>query len=102
MPKKLNSVELHAKILLQKEALMEGVDSSGVKSLISSAADLYEEIIDFEQNATADAINALTPHLKNVKDTLEKMIENPTSYVPQSAAMVEKQRVTFKPTKDVD
>jgi hypothetical protein len=102
MPKKLNSVELHAKILLQKEALMEGVDSSGVKSLISSAADLYEEITDFEQNATVDAINALTPHLKSVKDMLENMIQNPTSYVPQPKAVVEKQRVTFKPSKDVD
>ena len=102
MQKKLNSTELHAKILLQKEALMEGIDSSGVKSLISSAADLYEEISDFEQNATADAINALTPHLKSVKDMLEKMIENPTSYVTQPVAVQEKQKVTLKPVKKDD
>jgi len=97
MPKKVNSDVLETKIALQKLIVAEGMNSSEAKALFASVTDLYEEIQDFEQEAPGAAINALTPHLKNVKDVLEMIMQNPMSYVstPQKTA----QKVTLKPVK---
>lgn len=98
MPKKkINSSELKTTIAIQKAAIFEGINSSEAKSLFASVTDLYEEISEFEEEAPSAAINALTPHLKNVKDVLETIMQNPMSYV--STEKSKAQTVTLKPVK---
>lgn len=99
MPKKLDSKSLRTTIALQKAALFEGMNSAEAKALFTSVTDLYDEISEFEEEAPVAAINALTPQLKNVKDTLEKMMQNPMSYVTVKKAVKPQQRVTLKPVK---
>jgi len=98
MPKKkINSSDLKTTIAIQKAAIFEGINSSEAKSLFASVTDLYEEISEFEEEAPGAAINALTPHLKNVKDVLETIMQNPMSYVSTEKAKA--QQVTLKPVK---
>ena len=98
MPKKnINTSDLNTTIALQKAVVFEGINSSEAKALFASVTDLYEEISEFEEEAPGAAINALTPHLKNVKDILETIMQNPMSYV--AAAKPKAQQVSLKPVK---
>lgn len=99
MSKKLDSKSLRTTIALQKAALFEGMNSAEAKSLFTSVTDLYDEISEFEEEAPAAAINALTPHLKNIKDTLEKIMQNPMSYVSTPKSVKPQQKVSLKPVK---
>ena len=87
--------------MVQRASLMEGLNSSEAKALFASVTDLYDELVDFEQDAPSAAINALTPHLNKVKETLEQIMQNPMSYVaPTKNPAKEKQVVTLKPVKN--
>jgi len=100
MSKKINTQDLSQLIEMQKRIMMESVNAAGVKDLISAVTDLYDEIGEFESSAPRAAINALTPHLRQVKETLEQMIENPMSYI--EAPQKEKTRVVLKPTEQAE
>ena len=99
MTKKLDSKSLNTTIALQKAALFEGMNSSEAKALFASVTDLYEEISEFEEEAPVAAINALTPHLKDIKDVLEQIMQNPMSYVTPTKTAKPQQKVTLKPVK---
>lgn len=99
MTKKLDSKSLKTTIALQKAALFENMNSAEAKSLFTSVTDLYDEISEFEEEAPPAAINALTPHLKNIKDTLEQIMQNPMSYVTAPKSAKPQQKVTLKPVK---
>lgn len=99
MTKKLDSKSLKTTIALQKAAIFENMNSAEAKALFTSVTDLYDEISEFEEEAPAAAINALTPQLKNVKDILEKIMQNPMSYVTVPKAVKPQQKVTLKPVK---
>jgi hypothetical protein len=101
MSKKINSFDLTGLIEVQKNVLIESVNAAGVKDLISAVTDLYDEISEFEASAPHAAINALTPHLKQVKDTLEQMIEAPMSYVDRSEHE-EKKKIVLSPVETDD
>lgn len=102
MTKKLDSNSLKATIALQKAALFEGMNSSEAKSLFTSVTDLYDELNEFEEEAPAAAINALTPHLKNIKDVLEQMMQNPMSYVSKPVEQQVKKVIKLAPVVDDD
>jgi len=99
MTKKLDLKSLNTTIALQKAALFEGMNSSEAKALFASVTDLYEEISEFEEEAPVAAINALTPHLKDIKDILEQIMQNPMSYVTPVKTTKLQQKVTLKPVK---
>jgi hypothetical protein len=102
MSKKIDSKTLQTVIEIQRAAIMEGMNSSEAKLLFASVTDLYEEINDFEEEAPVAAINALTPHLKSIKDALELMMQNPMSYVTASNPKKVQQKVTLKAVKSED
>lgn len=74
-----NSINENAKLIY------EGLNSEEARELFKSVTDLYDEISDFEKEAPAAAINALSPHLKHVYDMLEKMMQDPMSYVSKAS-----------------
>jgi hypothetical protein len=99
MSKKLNSKTLQDEITIQRTNIVENMNSAEAKALFSSVADLYEEISEFENEVPPAAVNALTPHLKKVKDVLELMMQNPMSYVTDLKKQKISQKVTLKPVK---
>jgi len=102
MPNMISTKKLKNVITLQKEMLKEGLNSSEAKALVAAVADLYEEISEFEESAPTAAINALTPHMKNVKDALAQMLENPLSYVEKTEEERAQKRVVLKPVDSED
>jgi hypothetical protein len=102
MPNMINTKKLKNVITLQKEMLKEGLNSSEAKELVAAVADLYEEISEFEESAPSAAVNALTPHIKNVKDALEQMLQNPMSYVEKTEEERALRKVVLKPVESED
>jgi len=102
MPNVINTKKLKNVITLQKEMLKEGLNASEAKTLVASVVDLYEELVEFEGSAPSAAINALTPHMKNIKDVLEQMMQNPMSYVEKTEEERAVKRVVLKPVDSED
>jgi hypothetical protein len=101
MKMKIDLKKLQNSINNDAKLIYEGLNSEEARELFKSVTDLYDEINDFENNAPPAAINALAPHLKHVHEMLEKMMQDPMSYVSEtthdSAESVK--RIELKPVK---
>lgn len=102
MKNRLDSKTLKTTIELQRASLLEGMNSTDASKLFVSVADLYEEISEFEEEASIDAVNALTPHLAKVKETLELIMQNPMNYVAKPVGQRTKKVVKLAPVSDDD
>lgn len=81
---------------LAHKRMLESVDFEGNKVVVNGAASLLKAITSFESTATPHMINALTPELAGIKETLEQMVDTPGSFVEKKAP--ERKKVVFNPT----
>lgn len=87
---KINLKKLQESIDNDLGIIYEGLNTGEAKKLYSLIVDLYEEISSFEKEAPSAAINALSPHLNQVRDGLESMLKEPMNYVSKSEDDLEK------------
>lgn len=78
---KINLNKLNESINKDLTLVYESLNTGEAKKLYSLIVDLYEEISSFESEAPHAAINALSPHLNQVRDSLENMLKEPMNYV---------------------
>lgn len=64
-------------------SLKEDVDHEGVKQVVNGASKLLKACQAFQENPTPAMTNATTPHLSNLVQALEAMLNNPVSYTVQ-------------------
>lgn len=91
--KKININELRKIIESEMRMLSEqsdDVDHVKIREVVSSASDLLEAISEFVEGASPACINAVTPHLDNLKKTLKDMVSTPGSYVEKQKPMQKK------------
>ena len=78
-------------------ALQEFVDHKGFRTVTNAASELLEAVEDFEEEVgetSPAAVNAVSPHLSELKRVLEDMVSSPGSYV--AAPKREPKTVTLK------
>jgi len=80
---------------LAHKRLLENVDFEGNKVVVNGAAALLKAITNFESSATPHMINALTPELSGIKETLEQMVDMPGSFVEKKP--LERKKVVLNP-----
>jgi len=78
---RVNLRKLQKTINKDASLIYESLNTAEAKKLYGLVVDLYEEINSFEKDAPPAAINALSPHLKQVHSMLENMLKEPMNYV---------------------
>lgn len=94
---KISINDLKAMINEEIALFSEQVDHAAIKDVVTVAQKLLSSIESFKSTAPPAAINAVTPHLDQIAQTLENMVTTPGSYV--QAPRREPQRVTLKAAK---
>lgn len=75
----------------------EAVDHNGIRDIVTVASKLLAAVEGFKEKASSHAINAVTPALSQLEQTLEDMVSTPGSYVVKPRP--EPKRVSLKPVK---
>jgi len=96
-----NKTKLQKSLNEDAKLIYEGLNSQEARDLFKCVTDLYEEVNEFESCAPPAAIDALSPHLTQVKNMLETMMQNPMNYVSnmKQEDRPMPQKVVMKPSK---
>lgn len=78
---------------------VESFDHKARSEVVSSASNLMKAVEAFREDAPPNVINAVTPGLDDLYETLKDMADNPGSYV-QSPPKVVKKIVKMRPVSD--
>lgn len=86
---------------LRKSRLAEDVDHEGATKVVTSASKLLKALLAFhEKEPTVAMAHSVTPHTDALRQVLEDMISNPSSYVDK--AKVEPRIVKLRAVKDAE
>lgn len=94
---KININDLKTMIRQEIDVLREQVDHAAIKDVVTAAQKLLSAIEAFKSSAPPAAINAVTPNLDQIAQSLENMVTTPGSYV--QAPRRKAQRVSLKAAK---
>lgn len=83
-PKKISAADVRNIIRNELKSLNETVDYAAIKSVVSAAEKMLTAIDAFKAGATAEATNAVTPMIDDMRKMLEEMITNPDAYVKKT------------------
>ena len=71
-----------------KSIKTESIDHEGIRSVVDTASRLMSSIEYFEEKMTPAMANSVTSCLKDLKDNITSMIENPGSYVQKEKKVI--------------
>ena len=93
MKLQIKKSKLNKIILEEWVKLCEEIDHESVKTIVTYSSKLLKTIEEFERNSNSSMNNALSIELKQVKEKLEHMIENPSTYVDNKLKQVSLRKV---------
>lgn len=94
---KIGLLRLRQLINEELKTVTEQVDHASAAAIVTAASKLLHAIEGFKEKASPAAINAVTPHLGEIEQVLENMVETPGSYVAKPK--IEPKKVSLKAVK---
>jgi glutamyl-tRNA reductase len=81
--------------------LFEEVDHESIKEVVTAASKLLSSVESFKKTAPQSCLDATSPALEQVQKSLEDMLSNPSSYIPEKKPQFKKVSLKAVATENV-